>query len=226
MQRKSAKRKPPSQKLRARALAIINNDKYDGDTRASIAFQLKTNYDDLADMVRDAEQGVTICDTVMVQTRQKEAAKQVTALINTPSPLPWFLRDAMVEALQKASTIEGIPLQEEGSSDLNRDAVINLFANSQGLLLRPRGPKQQEKQRVVDATREILSNPQTPGDLFEHVAEFVTETLNKRGDGEDLIFITPLLTVIIGSFPDDESMGARKAARAAAREAEAKEAQS
>lgn len=212
--KKPTKRKPPSRRLRARALAIINSDGYDRDTRASIRFQLKTNYSDLADMVRDAEQGVTICDTVMVGADQRTAARQVIALFELPG-VPDFLTDAMMIALGKASAIEKIDLWKPKSEAEVFDplAVTKLFAYTQSLSLKPNTPKD----RVVEAVNEILTNPQTPGDLFEHVAEFVTETLNNNGDSDQLVHTSPMLSLILDACPEDESMGARHAAREAER---------
>ena len=56
-----------------------------------------------------------------------------------------------------------------------------------------------------DATVEILHNPPTPADLFEAVAEFVTESHNRGGDA--LHYGPPMLTVVIDSYPEDELRG-------------------
>ena len=155
MHRKTTtKRKPPSQRLRARALAIINSDKYDQDTRASIAFQLKTNYDDLADMVRDAEQGVTICDTLMVAADQRKAARQIIALFELPG-VPDFLTDSLMDAMQRASAIEDIYLwrPKGNAEEFDPAAVAKLFAFTQSLSFKP----STHAQRVVEALDELLS---------------------------------------------------------------------
>jgi hypothetical protein len=118
--RKRPERNQPSPRLRARALAIINSDKYDRDTRASIAFQLKTNYSDLADMVRDAEKGVTICDVVGVLENQRlrarrvlpeisRSAKKAEDLLRDPKTLG-SVRAQLQEAVVSAAAEMGIDI--------------------------------------------------------------------------------------------------------------------
>jgi hypothetical protein len=205
--KKRAIRRVPAA-LRARALAIINGDAYDEDTRASIKFQLRTNYDGLADMVTRAEEGETICDTIRVSAERRNAARKVIALFETAG-VPDFLTDAMTDALAKASVIKEINLwKPKGDAEVYDVAALSsLFAGTSPMFSLDRS----DKQRVIDATAEILRNPQTPGDLFEHVAEFVTESHNKGGDS--LHYGLPMLALVIGSHPEDELRGAIIAAR-------------
>ncbi len=215
--RKRSKRNQPSPRLRARALAIINSDKYDRDTRASIAFQLKTNYSDLADMVRDAEKGVTICDVKMVHADQRKAARQVVALINK-SAAPDFLTTAMMVALQQAAAIKKINLWTATANEmeeLSANALTKLFAVTQRLSLQ-NGDDDREK--VPAAVFELLHNPQTPDDLFEKVSEFVTDRLNSTKGSDQILHSAPALALIIDSYPADQLMGAIEAARATVKE--------
>lgn len=70
-----------------------------------------------------------------------------------------------------------------------------------------------DKQRVIEATVEILHNPQTPSDLFQAASEFVTDASNR--DIEQLMHSAPVLTMLVNSYPEDELMGAVIAARKA-----------
>lgn len=194
--RKRSKQNQPSPRLRARAQAIINSDKYDRDTRESIAFQLKTNYSDLADMVRDAEKGVTICDVEMVHADQRKAARQVVAIINK-SAAPDFLTTAMMVALQQAAAIKEINLwtaAENETEDLNVEALADLFAVTQRLSLQ-NGDDDREK--VSAALFELLHNPQTPGGLYETLADFVSSEVNNK-----LVHSAPVLGSLINLLDD------------------------
>jgi hypothetical protein len=79
----------------------------------------------------------------------------------------------------------------------------------------------EQSQRIVDAVNEIFSNPRTPGDLYEKVAEFVVETVNERGETNErgardsLIYSKAMVPVIIAAHPEDELQGAIETARAA-----------
>ena len=216
----ATKRVPPT--LRARALAIINSDAYDEDTRASIKFQLTTNYTGLVDMVTRAEQGETICDTYMVSAEQRNAARKVIALFETKG-VPDFLTDAMLVALESAGAIKNVSLwKPDGNAEqFNPAAVAHLFALTPMLSLRPKEGIAADRQRVIDATAEILRNPQSPADLFNAVAEFVTEAINKenRKDGQpgepEFFHTVPILSLILDSYPEDELRAAVIAARKA-----------
>lgn len=70
-----------------------------------------------------------------------------------------------------------------------------------------------EKQRVTEAVHELLHNPQTPGDLWERVAEFITEALNNKGNGDDLHHTKPMLSLILDACSTTESRSAVIAAR-------------
>ena len=202
-------------KLRARALAIINSDRYDGDTRASIKFQLSTKDADLAEMVKRVEQGETILDTIMVQADCRNAARKVIALFEVKG-VPDFVTDAVMDALKHAAAIKRLHIwKQKGDEEVFDSAALsNLFAITPMLSLDP-----SEKQRVTDATAEILRNPQTPSDLFCAVAEFVTEAMNKENqkDGEpgqpELLHTASILTVLLDSYPEDELRGAVLTAR-------------
>ena len=223
MQKKSSKKTPQQRTkkrvplaLRARALAIINDDAYDEDTRASIKFQLSTNYENLAEMVQRAENGDTVLDTVMVQAECRNGARRVIALFET-SGVPDFVTDAIVDALIEAAAIKNIHVwkrQGKDAEEFDAAKLANLFAVTPMFSLR-----KSDKQRVIDATAEILRNPQAPADLFNAVAEFVTEAINKenRKDGEpgqpEFFHTVPILSLILDSYPEDELRCAVIAAR-------------
>lgn len=135
----------------------------------------------------------------------ENAALEVIGLFEHPY-IPDFVTDAVMLALKEAAHVKGVNIWN-GEEELDSKAVGALFADTKMLSLEPT-----PKQRVVDAVHEILSNPLTPGDLFEHVAEFVTETLNNHG-GDQLIHTAPMLSLILDACPENESMGARRAAR-------------
>lgn len=231
----ATKKKPISQSLRARALAIINNEGYDHDTRESIRYMLKTKVEDLATWVSDAEKGVTICDTFMSLAHQREGVRQVVKILNSGRgviPL-WFL-EAVNNALVTVANTKGIDPAFvnfgrhgtwEGVSP-NASKLITKLFESTGLGLDRDfmfAPVRTDSERVIDATAEILRNPQTPDDLFEHVAEYVTTVFNTTNGGEQIIYTAPILSVLIGSCPVDERMGAvhaRHAAEDAKREQE------
>jgi hypothetical protein len=71
----------------------------------------------------------------------------------------------------------------------------------------------EEKNRVTEAVHEILHNSQTPDSLYEAVAEFVTETINRNGQDENILHSVSALTIILDQYPADELMGAVLAAR-------------
>jgi hypothetical protein len=224
MQKKSTKKglkKPIPAKLRARALAIINSDQYDDDTRASIKFQLRTNYEDLADTVRSAEQGVTICDAFMSEAKHREGVRAVVKLLGSGRgilPL-WFLQ-AINSALVAMAKEKGIDTAFVNSPDglwdgIHPDAenrITELFKASGG---RERkfafAPVLTEKERVTQAAIEILHNPQTPDDLYQALSEFVTDSLNR--DIDKFMHSATVLTLLIDAYPADELMGAVIAAR-------------
>jgi predicted DNA binding protein len=237
MQKKSSKKgskKPISATLRARALAIINSDEYDVDTRASIKFQLKTNYDELADSVRSAEHGVTICDAFMSEAKQRQGIRAVVKLLGSDRgilPL-WFLQ-AINSALVAMAQEKGIDTVFVNSPDglwdgIHPDAenrITELFKASGG---RERKfaftPVLTDKQRVIDALDELLTSPQTPEDLYGHVADFVVEAVNDRGRHNSLIYDKPVLAVVIDTYSGDELRGAFLASEAARKAKEAQDA--
>jgi hypothetical protein len=233
MTKQSTKRKPPTKRLRDRALAIIKSDAYDDGTRESIRFMLRTSDLDLADMVKRAEEGETICDTLMVQAKRRQGVRQVVKLLaSAKSVVPlWFLEaieSALVTVAKEVADIDQLSIINHSQAGnwlgVNQGAdrlIADLFTVSAGRLDRDFTftPVLTERQRVVEATAEILRNPQTPADLFEHVAEFVNGVLNST-HGSDQIHHQPrVLAVILDSFPEDELMGAHLAAERARREA-------
>jgi hypothetical protein len=241
MLRNTKKKTKISQRLRARALAIIKGN-YDNDTQESIRYMLRTNDEDLADMVRDAEKGVTICDTGMAQAKQREGIRQVVKILNVGQgilPL-WFL-EAVNGALVAVATDKGVDasfvnLSEHGLwQGMNPNAgklITALFQEAPTLLDRKLAfaPVRTEQERVSDAMNELLSNPRTPGDLYEKLAEFIIDTVddrgtvNERGHKDSMIFSKAMMPLIIAAHPEDELQGAIEIAQADRRRAE-KEAQ-
>lgn len=142
------------------------------------------------------------------RTLNENAALEVISLFEHPH-IPDFVTDAVMLALKEAAHVKRVNIWN-GEEEFDSKVVGDLFADTKMLSLEPT-----PKQRVVDAVHEILNNPQTPGDLFEHVAEFVTETLNNSGDSDQLVHTSPMLSLILDACPEDELMGARRAARAA-----------
>jgi hypothetical protein len=60
--------------------------------------------------------------------------------------------------------------------------------------------------RVLRAMSELLHNPQTPGGLFEKVAEFVTDQSNECGD--NLWYSDTVLSEILKTVPTEDLRGA------------------
>lgn len=200
---RAARRIPAT--LRKRAQAIINSDAYDDDTRESIKYELRTNYDGLADMVGRAEQGETICDTFKDAAERRNAARRVIALIETPG-VPDFLADAMVDALARAAATKEIELwKRDGDAEAyDAKAMAQLFLLAPRFL--PSPTRVSGKQCVADAVVEILQNPQTPADLYEHVAEWVAEAISREKN--ELLHGALVITALLASFPENESRAA------------------
>jgi hypothetical protein len=210
--RKKAAHKPT---IKQRAQTIVDSDAYDNDTRESIRFHLETNDSELAEFVRRAEQGETICDTLPLEVEEyrhedecKKAAQYVIAAYEVKG-IPDFLTDAMMVALNKAAEIKGVTIwkdTEDGvAEEFDATGLADLFSGAQTLSL-----DIDDKERVLRATSELLHNPKTPQNLFEAVAEFVCEQSNV---GENIYHSTPVLIEVLKSVPPEELRGAILEAR-------------
>ncbi len=189
--RSTKKNRGVSAALRKRAQAIIDSDDYNQDTRVSIAFELKTNDTDLADMVERAEQEETICDTIRVDNENAAAARQVMALLNSEI-VPLWLRETTVEALALAARRIGSPLLSPALKDGKVTVADNpnphfqdLRRNLANLLLFTQGNfslRQSDRERLAEAISEILNNDLTPVRLHNELADFVTEISSQLMD--------------------------------------------
>lgn len=73
-------------------------------------------------------------------------------------------------------------------------------------------PAESDSDKVLQAFHELLHNPETPGDLFNALAEFCCTQSNQCED--DLYHCEPVLAAILDSVPADDRRGAMLAARA------------
>jgi hypothetical protein len=229
MRKKSSKKKPQRTKkrvvrrvpaaLRARALAIMNSDAYDDDSREGICNVLnerEADLSDLTDYVQRVEGGETFCDVAGEGRKRQREAQIIFRFLQ--QPITRWLREAVMDALQDAAA----------RADCDREYLVRINArepvdkklalNSLTQLLILGGGDRNtlrlsERDKVAQATSELLSNPKTPAGLFEAVAGFVTEALNRNEGQEELLYSAPMLTVILDSYPEDELMGAVIAAR-------------
>lgn len=116
-----------------------------------------------------------------------------------------FITDAIVDAIAEAGELVSFPtptFAPEESDDERRRMLAELFSQAPRIRLRD------DKYKVLRATLELLHNPQTPADLYEHVAEFVCDSFNRTEQHGPR-----MLTVLLDAYPADELRGAVIAAR-------------
>jgi hypothetical protein len=199
MQKKSSKKTSQRTKkrvrrvspaLRARALAIINSDAYDQDSREGIANVLnerKADLSDLTDLVQRVENGEEFWDLVGADRKMKDEALLVYRFLTSPNLQPW-LQEVVLDALQKAATRKDlgddvfiINLNDHSPSNkkIALNSLVLLFTHARGmpgyfsLRLSP-------YDRVAGAVHELISNQLTPTTLYDQVRDFITSTLGHK----------------------------------------------
>jgi hypothetical protein len=216
--KKRAVRRVPAA-LRARALAIINSNAYDDDSREGIRNVLNERTSDLSDLidyVQRVEDGETFCDMAGAGRKRQREAQIIFRFLQ--QPITRWLREAFMDALQGAAARADCEREYLVRINAREPVDKRLALNSLTQLLILGGGDRNtlrlsERDKVVQATSELLSNPKTPASLFEAVAGFVTETMNRKEGQEELLYSAPMLTVFLDSYQEDELMGAVIAAR-------------
>lgn len=194
--------------IKQRAKAIIDDDRYDEDTRSAIRRCVETNDPQTGEFVRRAEQGEMISDLITEREKFEKAASLFVELFNSSAP-DW-LTGAMLVAASRASEIKRVPIYKRvkgGGEDFDVKGLADLFLTSKFLDLEPRTAPA-PLQRVADALSELLCNPETPGDLVEAAAQYVTEATSGNIDMHRAVYWKPdvlrrLLDYQLGCACDD-----------------------
>lgn len=172
--------------VKRRAERIIRNPETDPSTREAIRYNLDTNDPDLPELVRRAEKGDTIIDTVSDADAEEVAATILVDFLNRSGPPDW-LTDEIQNILEEAAARERINLwKPEGDSEVyDPKSLTHLFALTRFYRLRtPRA-------HLALAIHEILTNDETPATLFNAVADFVS--VASSGDTMQTFWTPPIL---------------------------------
>ena len=89
---------------------------------------------------------------------------------------------------------------------------VELHGDAVEIAKTPGEKPKSDRDRVLQAIQELLHNPETPQGLYEAVAQFLCEQLNRCGD--NLYHSTAMIIEVLKTVPPDDTRGAVLAARA------------